>query len=232
MKNKKTVKSQKQRIKNLVLAGMFTALAYVVMLIFRIKVQFLTFEFKDAIMTIGAMICGPVYAVVMSFVTAFIELITVSDTEIYGFIMNFVSSVAFTFPAALIYKYKRNIYGAITGTITAVFTMTAVMLAANLIITPHYYHIDIAGVVKMIPTLLLPFNLTKAVLNAGVVLLFYKPISQALKKAHLISGAGEEGRKFNVRTTVIVSVVAVILIAASIAVFLIVLRGNITLGAS
>ena len=210
---------------------MFTALAYVVMLVFHIKVQFLTFEFKDAIMTIGAMICGPVYAIVMSLVTSLIELFTVSDTGIYGFIMNFVASAAFTFPAALIYKYKRNIYGAIIGTVTSIFTMTATMLIANLIVTPYYYHMDVAGVAKMIPTLLLPFNLTKALLNAGVVLLLYKPVSQALKRAKLISVPdGGEIKKFDPRTTIIVTVISALLIAVSLVVFFNVLGGNISLG--
>ena len=231
MQNKNTVKYKEQRIKNLVLVGMFTALAYVVMLVFHIKVQFLTFEFKDAIMTIGAMICGPVYALVMSLVTALLELFTVSDTGIYGFIMNFIASAAFTFPAALIYKYKRNIYGAMIGTLTAVFTMTAVMLIANLIVTPYYYHMDAAGVAKMIPTLLLPFNLTKALLNAGVVLLLYKPISQALKKAKLVSVPAEgEIKKFDPRTTIVVTVISALLIAVSLVVFFSVLGGNISLG--
>ena len=233
MRNQKTVTYKEQRIKNLVLVGMFTALAYVVMLVFHIKVQFLTFEFKDAIIAIGAMICGPVYALVMSLVTSLIELFTVSDTGIYGFIMNFVASAAFTFPAALIYKYKRNIYGAIIGTITSIFTMTSVMLIANLVVTPYYFHMDMAGVARMIPTLLLPFNLTKAMLNAGVVLLIYKPVSQALKGARLIgTSATTESKKFDPRTTAIVTTISVLLIAISIVVFFSVLGGNISLGMS
>lgn len=230
MQKAKTIKTKEENIKKLVLVGMFTALAYVAVLVFHIKVQFLTFEFKDAIMTIGAMICGPVYALVMSLVTSLIEFFTVSDTGIYGFIMNFVASVAFTFPAALIYKYKRNIYGAIIGTLTAVFTMTASMLALNLVITPYYYHMTVEGVANMIPTLLLPFNITKAVLNAGVVLLLYKPVSQALKRARLIHISPAEGevKKMNPRTTVTVTLISALLIAASLVVFFSLLDGNIS----
>jgi len=238
-KDGRIIKEKKQNgrnhVKALILGAMFTALAYAAVVILHIKVSFLTFEFKDAIMTIGAMICGPVYAVAMSVITSLIEMITISDTGLYGFIMNVLASIAFTLPASLIYHYKRNIYGAIIGTFTSIFSMTAVMLIANLIVTPYYYHMEVAGVAQMIPTLLLPFNLTKAALNAGVVLLLYKPISQTLKKARLDINeqswnSAPAKAKFNVRTTVIATAIAVVLITASVIVFFAVLKGNVVFG--
>ena len=213
---------------------MFTALAYMVMLVFHIKVQFLTFEFKDAVMTIGAMICGPVYAVIMSLITSLIEFFTVSDTGAYGLIMNVVASVAFTLPASLIYKYRRNMTGALIGLVTSICTMTALMLVANLIITPLYTGMDIKGVAQLIPELLLPFNFTKAMLNAGVVILLYKPISTALKKARLVTpGANsvqDADKSTKIMTTVIMITISLVLIAISVTIFIIVLGGKSKFG--
>jgi len=229
-----TKRTNDQRIKRVAIAAMFTALAYIVMLVFHIKVQFLTFEFKDAVMTIGAMICGPVYAVIMSLVTSLIEFFTVSDTGAYGLIMNVVASVAFTLPASLIYKYKRSMTGALIGLVTSIFTMTALMLAANLFITPLYTGMDIKGVAELIPALLLPFNLTKAMLNAGVVILLYKPISTALKKAKLLAPTAQNGeatdRSGRIITTIIMTLISLILISISVMIFVIVLGGKSRFG--
>jgi hypothetical protein len=41
-------------------------------------------------------------------------------------------------------------------------------------------------VASMIPTLFLPFNLTKATLNSSLVLILYKPVSKALKAANVL----------------------------------------------
>lgn len=229
MNNSKRTKDEK--IKMLSVAAVFTALAYIVVLVFHIKVQFLTFEFKDAIMTIGAMICGPVYAVAMSVITALIEFVSIGTTGVYGLIMNIVASIFFTVPASLIYKYKRNIVGASVGLLTSVFTMTAMMLVANLIVTPFYTGMDVASVAGMIPTLLLPFNLTKALLNAGVVLLLYKPLSNMLKKAKLVTMTQTDKIRENsygasFRTSIAVTAISLILITVSVVVFVMVLGGK------
>ena len=94
--------------KRVVGMAMFAALAYGVTFIFRIPVQFLTFDAKDAVLTIASFIYGPVSAIIMSIVPALIEFITISGTGFWGFLMNFASSACFSFTASLIYKYKRS----------------------------------------------------------------------------------------------------------------------------
>lgn len=169
----------------MVTIALFCALAYVAMLIFRVNVSFLTFDIKDVIITICGLTFGPVSAAVSSLLVSTLELVTVSDTGFYGFLMNFISSATFSCTVAIIYKYKKNIFGAIIGIITAVCSLTAVMVAFNLIITPFYMGVDRSTVVGMIPTLLLPFNLTKAIFNGALVLFLYKPVSIALKATKL-----------------------------------------------
>ena len=87
-------------IKRLVGMAVFAALAYAVTFVFRIPVQFLTFDAKDAILTVAAFVYGPVSAIIMSLIPAFIEFITISGTGFWGFLMNFASSACFSFPAA------------------------------------------------------------------------------------------------------------------------------------
>ncbi|MGM9637584.1 MAG: ECF transporter S component [Eubacteriales bacterium] len=209
-----SVPKKKTNVRYLVLMAMFVALAYVIECVFHIKVSFLTFDLKDFVITIGAMILGPVSALAMSAVVSLVEFLTISDTGIWGLIMNFAGTVAFSLPAALIYRYKKTLAGAIVAMVTAVVSMTAVMLVANLIITPIYTGTNVATVVSMIPTLLLPFNLAKAILNSGVVLLFYKPIITALRSAHLIPSEGTANRTG--KNTVVMVLIAIVFLAVSI----------------
>jgi riboflavin transporter FmnP len=203
------------------LVGMatFAALAYGVTFVFRIPVSFLTFDAKDAVLTVAAFIYGPVSAIIMSLIPALIEFITISSTGFWGFLMNFASSACFSFCAALIYKFKRSLNGAIAGLYTAVILTTGLMMLLNMLITPIYMDVPRKVVVEMIPTLLMPFNFAKALMNAALTMIVYKPVSVALKRAGLVRGGTAELR-FN-RQSVIMLVFGAVTLAAAITIFVI-----------
>lgn len=198
--------------------AMFAALAYGVTFIFRIPVSFLTFDAKDAVLTIAAFIYGPVSALIMSFIPAFIEFVTISSTGFWGFLMNFASSACFSFTASVIYKYRRAFNGAIIGLYASVIATTGVMMLLNILITPIYMDVPRAVVFDLLPKLLLPFNFAKALMNAAIALLIYKPVSIAMKRAGLIHGKMDA--KFN-KQSVITLVVGAITLAAAITIFII-----------
>lgn len=223
-----TNQKMKMRLLKLVGVALFTALAYVVMLLIHFPVQFLTLDLKDAVITLCGLCFGPISALVSSVVVALVEMVTVSSTGVYGFIMNALGTAAFSVTVSLIYKYKKNFLGAIIGLLSGVFAMTAVMMIFNLIVTPYYMHVEVAQVANMIPTLLLPFNLIKATFNAAVVLLLYKPISNVLQKIGFLPKSNA-AFKFD-RRTVLVSVAAAVLIAGSLVVVFFVLHGSFRFG--
>ena len=200
--------------KKIVGIAMFAALAYAVTFVFRIPVQFLTFDAKDAVLTIAAFIYGPLGAIIMSFIPAFIEFITISGTGFWGLLMNFASSACFSFTAALIYKYRRNFTGAIVGLYASVITTTLFMMVMNIFITPIYMKVPTDVVLGLLPTLLLPFNFAKALMNCAIVMLIYKPVSIAMKRARLISGAWDA--KINKQTIVMFTVGILTLVAAAV----------------
>lgn len=209
-------------IKKLVGMAMFSALAYSVTFVFRIPVQFLTFDAKDAVLTVAGLIYGPFAAIAMSLIPALIELITISDTGIWGFVMNFASSACFSFTTALIYKYKRSFNGAIIGIYSSVACTTALMMLLNVLVTPIYMGVPRQAVIELLPTLLLPFNFAKALMNAAIVMLIYKPVSVALKRAGLIKGKIDTG--FN-KISIIMIFAGLITLAVAISVFVI-LKSN------
>lgn len=209
MKNNQ--KTGRSRVQNLVYMAIFTALAFVIALVVRFPVPpFLTLDLKDAAITIGAMACGPVSAVLMTAAVALLEFISVGDTGVYGLIMDVVSSIGFALTAALIYKYKKTFSGAILSLCGSVVVMTVLMLAANLIITPYYMGVSVEAVKDLILPLLLPFNFLKAVLNAGVVALLYKPLTRAVSR---VFGAKKEQTNSRKSLAMTLSALAVIVLA-------------------
>lgn len=225
--------------RTLVAVGVFCALAYVCCVLFHFKVGFLSFDLKDAVMTVAAMLFGPIYGLAMSIVVSTIESLTIGTTELYGYVMDILSSASFICVGSLIYSFKRNMTGALLGMTSSVVVMTAVMMGANLVITPLYMGVTSADVAAMIPTLLLPFNLTKAVFNAALVFMIYKPIAKALRlagfvtmdsKKNTVGGVStpEEKKKAR-RASIVVTVCSVAIAALALAYFFIVLDGSFSL---
>lgn len=243
------------RLRKMIVSALFIAVAYLFRFIFHFNAAFLTFEFKDAVICIGGLYLGPLYALVMSAIVALLEFATISGTGWYGLLMNFLAAAAFSVVASLLYRFRRTMGGAIVALFLGVCALAGVMIPANLLITPRFMGVETAAVVSLIPKLLLPFNLVKGLMNAGVVLLLYKPVTTALYHAHLLDRgtfAGTYGKPAPVtesseeqseviaapalsrpvaaplRFRWIVPVAAVILIAVSLMVFFLFLHGDFT----
>lgn len=218
----------KSSIQKTATVALFCALAYICNFFFRFSGigGFLTFDAKDAIMTIAGLFLGPISGLATVIIVSLFEFFSInSGTGPYGLLMDVISSTSFVLAASCAYKYKRSMKGAVIGLCSSVILMTTVMLAANLLITPYYTNTDRAVVAAMIPSLLLPFNLTKAVFNAALVLLLYKPLSSAMRKTRLIpaSTSGTDRQKNRSLLTVLISL---FLITVCILVLLLSLGGN------
>ena len=129
-------------IRKMTLIAVFTALAYAVTFTFRINVSFLTFDAKDAIVGIAAMIFGPASGAIISFLVATIEQITVGDTGFWGWLMDFASTATFSVVAGYIYSKRRNISGVAISLSSAVISTVTVMMLCNLLITPIYMKVS------------------------------------------------------------------------------------------
>ena len=196
--------------------AVFSALAYGVSLVTNIKVGFLSFDAKDAVITIAAFIYGPVSAIIMSFITALIESVSFGSTGPWGALMDFISTFSFTFTASLIYKYRRKLSGAILSLGAASAVYVAVMMVANLLITPIYMGVGVEAVKSLIPTTLLPINLAKALMNSALVMMLYKPVSRLVRRLGFAKPSEGKGKGSKRDTIIVLSVAAVIFIAATV----------------
>jgi len=186
--------------KKIAVIAMFCAIAYVVVVFVRIPVvMFLKYEPKDVIITIGAFMMGPFTGFLISLIVSLVEMFTISDTGLIGFLMNVISTCAFACTAAYIYKKNHSMKGAAIGLFAGVVLMTISMLLWNYLITPLYLGVSRSEVVKILVPAILPFNLLKAGINMALTILLYKPVVTALRKASLLppSETGAGRRKLN-----------------------------------
>ena len=214
------------KTRKIVFLGLICALAYICMFVFRIKVSFLTFDLKNTILAIGALIFGPVSGVVTSLLVSLLEMITVSDTGIWGCIMNFLSSATYAFVAGLIYKYKRTLSGAVISLIVSTVALTAIMIPLNLIITPIYTGMPTSAIAEMILPLLLPFNAIKAILSSAVTLLIYKPVSRIFKGAGI--GFSKDNSSTS-KTSIPILIISLSIVVLCIALFIFCYNGTFEL---
>lgn len=206
------MKETKFSVRYLACMGMFTALAFVSVLLAKAipNVQgFLSYEPKDALIVIAGFIFGPMSAAILSLLVSFIEMLTISSTGPWGFLMNTLASCAFTVPAAWIYSKKRSMRGAVLGLGVGVVFMALCMIVWNYIVTPYYMSMgtltDVAEKRKLVGSMLasvfLPFNLIKGGINAGLAMLLYKPVVGGLRRMGLVGPSqGKKGR-FNLGFT-------------------------------
>lgn len=201
----------RQNTIRLAVIAMLCALAYVMMAYFRVPVVlFLKYDPKDIVIAIGGLIYGPLASFTISVVVSLIEFFAVSETGLWGLLMNILSSCSFACTAAFIYKKKRNLAGAVIGLLSGLVTMVGVMLLWNYLITPIYLSYPRETVAAMLLPAFLPFNLLKGGLNAAFTMLLYKPVITALRRARLLPQSEKKSEKAHFNIGVIIVALLVI----------------------
>ncbi len=173
-------------VKKLVLVAMLAAVAYVIVSLVRIPVVlFLKYEPKDVIITIGGFLLGPWAVAACSLVVSLLEM-TISETGLIGALMNFLSTCCFACTAAVIYKRKHTLHGAIAGLAAGSVLTVIAMLLWNWLITPLYMGVPREQVQALLIPAFLPFNALKVGLNTALTLALYKPLVGALRRTGLV----------------------------------------------
>lgn len=146
------------------------------------QAPFLLYDPGHVFLLIAAFKFGPRAGMFMTFVYATIFALITGQGGPYGALMNFVSTSAFVLVSSWIYLKSHNRKGAILGLALGVLVMTAIMIPANLIITPLYLGIDRETVYQLLLPAIIPFNLLRGLISSVITLLIYKKISLFLKK--------------------------------------------------
>jgi len=191
------------RVRNLVVAGMLSAVAFILMFFdFPLPMlipSFIKMDFSDLPALLGAFALGPVYGVVISFLKNVLHIfIKGTSTAGVGELSNFILGAVFTFTAGMLYKKNRTRKGALTGALIGAAAMAFVGIFSNYFITyPAYslfygmtmeailgaYQAILPSVDSILECLLifnLPFTFVKGTLDVILCMLIYKPLSPLL----------------------------------------------------
>ncbi len=183
--------ARNDRLRKMVVMAFLAAMAYIAVALIRIPVVlFLSYEPKDVVITIGSFLLGPFAGFVISLIVSLVEMVTISQTGPIGCVMNLISTCSFACVAAIVYKKKHSLWGAIFGLLAGAVAMIGVMLLWNWLITPLYMGVSRSAVEGMLIPVFLPFNALKAGLNSALVLGLYKPLTAALRKTRLLPPSG------------------------------------------
>lgn len=175
-----------KNLKRLAVMAVFAAVSVVLVSVVHFPLfpaaAFLEYDPADIPVLICGFAFGPTAGIFVVAVASVIQGLTVSASSgIYGILMHVIASAALVLTSSLIYRKHRTRKGAVTGICFGVLAMAAVMVPANLLITPYFMGCERSMVVDLLPVIIL-FNLIKAGINGIVTFLIYKKISVLLHK--------------------------------------------------
>ena len=181
--------------KKICVLAMFAAISFIVANTLYISIfpaaPFLKYEPKDVIITVAGFLYGPLASLLISVVVSLPEML-LSGTGIIGCLMDVLSTCSFACVAALFYKRRHTLAGAVSGLALGSILMVAAMLLWNWLVSPLYMGVERPVIEGMLLPIFLPFNLLKAGLNSALVLFLYKPIVSALRKTGFVEAKAQK----------------------------------------
>ena len=144
----------------------------------------LDMDFSDIPALIGGFALGPVASVIIALIRCAVKLST-STTAFVGELSAFVVSISFTLPATIIYKYKKNIKGALIGLVVGIFSNAIISSLSNyFIMVPMYASLYSPALMEVRVEFAfmygLAFNLIKTVVASVITFILYKRLSKIL----------------------------------------------------
>ncbi|MBR5420342.1 MAG: ECF transporter S component [Lachnospiraceae bacterium] len=192
--------------RKLVMIGMFSAVAVVLMLL-EFPLPFLPAFYKLDFSELPVLVCGfafgPASAVMTEFIKILVKLLIKGTSSAFvGELANFVVGCSMALPAAAIYSFKKTKKGALVSLICGVVIMTvfgsffnavyllpafaalyggmpvSALVAMGAEVNPL---VKEGSIVSFVIFCTAPLNIIKGGLDAIVTMLIYKPLSPILK---------------------------------------------------
>jgi len=152
------------------------------------QAPFLLYDPGNVPILVASFKFGPGLGVLLAGIVSALFALLTGEGGPWGALMHFVATGTYVALAGWLYARRRTIQGALLGLIIGPLAMTAVMVFANLIVTPIYLGVGREVVWGMLLPAIIPFNLLKGVINGAITFFVYKRISVFLEEplsAHL-----------------------------------------------
>ncbi len=197
---------QRKQIERMAVIAMLSAIAFILMF-FEFPLAFIAppfykLDFSDIPALIGGFAYGPVAGVLIELIKNLLNLIIEGTTTgAVGELANFITGCSLILPAALIYKHKKNIKGALIGLVAGALALATAGSVMNFFVMIPMYSaampdVGMEGIIAMgsaivpfikdLKTFVLfavaPFNLLKGVICSVLTFLLYKRVSGILHK--------------------------------------------------
>jgi riboflavin transporter FmnP len=146
-------------------------------------VSFIEYELSDLPLLIAGLAFGTVPGIVLVVCCVLLDAaIAGAGGGPYGMIMQVLAIGTFVTVASLIYHRSKTRRAAVTGLICGVLAMTAIMIPANLIVTPAFMAVPVDAVKALLLPAIVPVNLIKGAISAAATFFIYKKISPFLHR--------------------------------------------------
>ena len=177
-------RNSKTQLRHLATMAVLTATSIVLFLVFRTPifpaVPFLVYEAADVGLMVAGFALGPWAGLVCTAVVCVLQAPLHPEGGWFGAVMHFISSGALVGVSSIIYSRFKSRAGAYWALLAGTAAMVGVMIPANLILTPRFYHIPTSAVVGLLGWIV-AFNAVKAGINAAITAAIYKPLSRLIK---------------------------------------------------
>lgn len=177
--------------------GMMTAVAVMLNFIPGLPiiplVSFIHYEYSDIPILISVFAFGTLPGVGVAAVSVLLSwILSMEAGGWYGAAMHFIAIAGYSLTAGLVYQSKKTLRRALAGMIGGIVVMTAVMVPANMLITPFYLRMYFmretpvnelrAYVNSLLLPGIIPVNAIKGAITAALTFIIYKRVSGFLHK--------------------------------------------------
>ena len=170
----------KKMVTMAMMVAISVALVYLIHFPIMPMVPFLEYDQADIPILIGTFAFGPAAGLILTFVTAIVQGVTVSaGSGFYGILMHIIATSALVLVAGTVYYSRKTRLTALIGLLAGMAVMALVMIPANMIITPAFMGVPTGTVWSLMP-FIIAFNIIKAGINGIVTFYIYKRISNFL----------------------------------------------------
>ncbi len=205
MSNSASFAKEAQRTHRLAVAGMLSAVAFILMYVeFPIPAlipAFIKLDVSDLPELLAAFALGPVWGVVVTLLkNVLFSILHGTSSNYVGELCNFLLGSVFAFTAGLIYHRGKSRKSALIGALSGAVLMALISVPVNyFVVYPAYvvvYGMPMEaiigmyqainpaadGLMKCLVLFNLPFTLCKGLLDVALCFLVYKPLSPLLHR--------------------------------------------------
>jgi riboflavin transporter FmnP len=144
---------------------------------------FLEFEVSDIPILISGFAFGPLPGLAVGAISILLhDLLVGMASGPYGALMHLIAIGTFVLVSGFIYRMRKTMKGALVSLAAGGVALVAVMIGANILITPYFLKMPVEAVYAMLPTAIIPFNVLKAIIVSVVTFLLYKRVSPFLHR--------------------------------------------------